>query len=478
MEYPKNGSVVIIDDKYEEISDLVKTLNKNKVPTLYFDGTLDVLPNDGFDNLRIVFLDINLENDSATSGNESQIISKLMSILKKLINKNNGKYIILIWSSMTNNYFELIKNAIEEDKEKDSSFLNNHPETIIEVNKSDVSNIGLIQEKINTTLDNSFLKYYILFENMILESTKEVLNDIDTIATTDSNILKTLSLFSDSVSLEASDKNPNSLLSNAFSNISHMLHEKIEKKTGNITRFNNYSQEEICGYAEDLESSPDINDITMLNTLYHIEDIQSNTLSSGNVYLYNDYLNKCCTTQGCNTKWAERLHEKIFDKDLKSFVKLKPTFFTEQYSALEESELRELNKNRISKADFIEEKINEFKAEDIINIFIEVSPTCDVAQNKWKKLKLVFGIMIPIDVMYDMKGDNFYNCNNLLINYNTKNYALILDIQTITAINFDVFSDIETIFKFKQELIVDIQHKIASHISRPGFFNMNDYLTK
>lgn len=478
MEYPKNGSVVIIDDKYEEISDLIKTLNKNKVPTIYFDGTLDDLPNDGFDNLRMVFLDINLENDSATSGNEGQIISKLMGILKKLINKDNGKYIILIWSSMTNNYFELIRNAIEEDKNKDSSFLNNHPETIIEVNKNEVSNIELIQEKINTTLENSFLRYYILFENMILESTKEVLNDIDTIATTNSNILKTLSLFSDSVSLEASNKNPSSLLSNAFSNISHMLHEKIEKKTGNIMRFNSYSQEEICEYAENLESNPDINDITMLNTLYHIEDIQSNTLSSGNVYLYNDYLNICCTTQGCSTKWAERLNEKIFDKDLKSFIKLKQNFFDEKYSALGEEEKQDLNRKNISKADFIEEEMNKFKVEDIINIFIEVSPACDVAQSKWKKLKLVFGIMIPIDVKYDMKGDNFYNCNNLLINYNTKNYALILDIQTVTAINFDVFSDIETIFKFKQELIVDIQHKIASQIARPGFFNMNDYLAR
>jgi hypothetical protein len=475
MEYPKNGSVIIIDDKYDEVSELIKVLNKNKVPTLYFNGDINDLPDDGFGNIRLLFLDINLDGDSYQGTNKPQIIGKLMQILKTIVNSNNGQFILIIWSTMSSTYFEDIQNEIINDKAKDTPFLNNHPSLILEVNKTEVSNITLIQEKINEVLNDndSFLKYYILFENMIHESTKEVLNDLDLISTDDKNILKVLSFFSDSKSLDQADKNPTNLLSEAFSNISHMLHEKIESKTKNITRYNDYSQEEIVNYADSLESDPNEKDIAILNTLYHIVKKESNILESGNVYLYQNFLKKCCTTTGCDIKWAEKLNEKIFDRSQKSFIKIKQKFFEEKFN-----ELAPQVKSTTSKEDFINESIENYKKDDIIDIFVEVSPTCDVAQSKWKKLRLIFAILIPNEIKYELKGDNFYNCNNLLIDYEGKSYNLILDLHTVTGINFDVFSDINTIFKFKQELIVDIQQRIANHISRPGFFNMNDYLTK
>lgn len=473
MEYPKNGSVIIIDDRYDEVEKLIKVLNKNKVPTLYFNGDIEELPDDGFNNVRLFFLDINLDGDSYQGTNIPQIIGKLMTILKQTINSNNGQFVLVIWSTMSNTYFDDIKNAILEDKTKANPFLNNHPSLILEVNKRDVTDIALVQNKINSMLNDndSFLKYYILFENMIHESTKEVLNDLDTISTNDHNILKVLSFFSDSKSLDQTSKNPDTLLSEAFSNISHMLHSKIESKTKNITRFNDYSQEEIVDYAEELETSPNIKDIAILNTLYHVNLKKDKKLESGNVYLYENFINKCCSSQECNVKWAEKLNEKIFNPEQKSYLKIKQKIFQDKYDQLPPQE-----KSSISKNDFIKQEIQYTKTNKIKNIFIEVSPTCDVAQGKWKKLRLVFALLIPNEITIEQKGDNFYNCNGLLIDYEGNPYRIILDLHTVTGINFEVFSDIETIFKFKQELIVDIQQKIANHISRPGFFNMNDYL--
>ncbi len=471
MEYPKNGSVIIIDDIYSEVADLISVLNQNKVPTLYFNGDLSGLPENGFDNLRLLFLDMNLDGDSFQSGQEEQVISKLMIILKKLISSNNGQYGIIVWSTMANTFFPLLNEKIEEDRDKKTSFLNKHPSFLVEVDKSNVSNTALIQSKIEETLNNnqSFLKYYIVFENMMLESTKEVLNDLDSISTDNPNILKTLSFFTDSKSLDNEDKNSTKLLSKAFGNISHMLYEKMNKKTTNTIRYNDFSQEDIVSYAEALEKAPEINDIAMMNTFYHIDNIQTKEFYSGNVYLYDDFLKISCSNNSCSIKWAENLHIKIFNKELKSRIEFKQKPFQDLYNETDK---------KISKEIFISNEIQKVINNDIINIFIEISPICDATQQKWKKLRLIFGVLIPYEYKINAIGDSFNTCNNMIIEYNSKNYSIALDLQTVSAINHDAFNTLDTIFRFKQEFIVDLQQKVANHFSRPGFFNMNDYIPK
>ena len=81
---------------------------------------------------------------------------------------------------------------------------------------------------------------------------------------------------------------------------------------------------------------------------------------------------------------------------------------------------------------------------------------------------------IYVEGKNNFKGENYIYTP--IIEYNGVPYKVVFDLHTVTGINEEALSDANTIFRFRKELLVDIQQKIASHIARPGFFNMNDYL--
>ena len=131
---------------------------------------------------------------------------------------------------------------------------------------------------------------------------------------------------------------------------------------------------------------------------------------------------------------------------------------------------------------YSENKMNQIKKpfeETSIPIFLEFSPDCDFVQGKRKKLRLVFGLLYPYDTY--TSGEKVFNGDYYLytpiIEYAGKPFRMVFDLHTVTGINEDILEENTNIlFRLRKELLVDIQQKIATHISRPGFFNMNDYL--
>ena len=74
----------------------------------------------------------------------------------------------------------------------------------------------------------------------------------------------------------------------------------------------------------------------------------------------------------------------------------------------------------------------------------------------------------------NFNGENFIYTP--IIEYLGIPYKVVLDLHTVTGINENSFINTKPLYRFRKELLVDIQQKIASHTARPGFFNMNDYL--
>lgn len=487
MEYPKNGSVLIIDDKYSEIESLLRVLNQNKVPTFYFNGDISHFPDDGFENIRLVFLDINLDSDTESAGNERIIISKLIAVLRNAINNKNGQYVLATWSSMADTYYESLVAAIKEDEAKEASrrVLQKHPVGIIKINKSNMQTDGVydldkIQTHIkNTISESTFLPYYISWENMVLEASKNVLNSFDNVTDQHTDIARVLALFARGSNMVENTSGTNEILQYGFAPLSTMLVHELQNSIASEVRLELIDEEKKTELLEKVKALGAQNGISReeeakINTLYHI-DTQINGCSlagcgsNGLVYLYNDYLSKCCTTHECDVKWAEDLHIKIFDNDLKSgFLTFKRGIFEQAYSLLPKEE-----RNKLSKDDYVLSQIQAVQQSEVIPIFLEISPACDIAHNKRKKMRLIFGVMIPAEIGYKPTGNTF--AGEILIQYRQKNYNVIFDLHTITGINMNVFSDITPIFRFKKEYVTEIQHSVATHISRPGIFNMGDY---
>lgn len=98
---PNNGSIVILDDKYMEAEPLIKLLSKNNKSFRYYDGKPENLPSDTIEKeaTRLVFLDYNLTE--GTTGSASQA-STITANLNRIISEENGPYFILLWSKKKN----------------------------------------------------------------------------------------------------------------------------------------------------------------------------------------------------------------------------------------------------------------------------------------------------------------------------------------------------------------------------------------
>jgi len=92
----ESGRIVLIDDKKDEIEPVLNSIWSHGIPFLYFDGTQKTLPNKPLEGIRFVFLDIELRGMKGQP--EKTKASGVVAVLKKIISKDNGPYVIIFWT--------------------------------------------------------------------------------------------------------------------------------------------------------------------------------------------------------------------------------------------------------------------------------------------------------------------------------------------------------------------------------------------
>ncbi len=128
--------------------------------------------------------------------------------------------------------------------------------------------------------------------------------------------------------------------------------------------------------------------------------------------------------------------------------------------------------------------------EEGIGVMIDVTPICDVAQNKNEFVYYVYGALVPEKTKCKRAG-YIYDFDHSF-SYESKNWQLVINLKSLETVRKDaattpvkvlqttgnvaslmpvarsIDSDINIIFKLKDGVVVDFQHKIAHHNSRPG----------
>ena len=95
MNISESGRIVLIDDIRDEIEPVLNSLGNHGIPYIFFDGTQETLPKKPLEGIRFVFLDIKLRG---MEGQDNKTIaSGGVAILKKIISKDNGPYVIIFW---------------------------------------------------------------------------------------------------------------------------------------------------------------------------------------------------------------------------------------------------------------------------------------------------------------------------------------------------------------------------------------------
>ena len=134
---PLNGRIAIVDDVIEQALPLMRVLSKNNIPYVFYQGNnVDFLPEESENDIRILFLDLNLLG--GRDANPKEIRSVLFNTIKKIISPNNYPYVLILWSRQENEYKEMLEELFNNELKQCA------PITIGEFNLQMQSNSNLL----------------------------------------------------------------------------------------------------------------------------------------------------------------------------------------------------------------------------------------------------------------------------------------------------------------------------------------------
>ncbi len=116
MSLPLNGRIAIIDNELNQAIPLMKVFAKNGLPYDFYKGNeVEFMPNENsrFNDIRLLFLDINLLNNRTAS--EKEVKSSLYSVIKAVISENNFPYSLIYWSRQEKEYASVVEDLFNNE---------------------------------------------------------------------------------------------------------------------------------------------------------------------------------------------------------------------------------------------------------------------------------------------------------------------------------------------------------------------------
>lgn len=119
----------------------------------------------------------------------------------------------------------------------------------------------------------------------------------------------------------------------------------------------------------------------------------------------------------------------------------------------------------------LEEMFESTPAQQVDNIYIEVSPTCDYAQQKWRLARILPGVLISKSDLGRLKNTD-YLINTPLLFLKDRECHIVCDLRLLDSVKFEELEGLPLISRLRHMLLVDVQSYISKHISRPGYLSL------
>ena len=460
---PNNGSIVILDDKYMEAEPLIKRLSKNNKSFRYYDGKSEnyPLPSIEKEAIRLVFLDYNLTE--GTTGSASQV-STITANLRRIIDKDNGPYFILLWSKN--------KDDAQEFNEDMGEVYENYPYLrplkIECLNKAEYfkttgsgyefnnDKVEEFQKELEELVGSiELLEFYSSWENKILLTSQK--------------LIKKTSEVGEGISAKQ-----------LVHLLSHINLEQFSKNVGD-------EQLIIAAYQS-------LNTVFSSYLNHKIEDIELSSDHFSEISLENNYeVNSSRVNSWFNINTIEN-----------------PSRIGQVFSIASSSFLDDnIIKNNELRGRFIDiANQNKTGDEYFKTVELEISPECDVAQNKRKFYRVIPGMVISESLMetilntfastykLDTNQTNqalFFFCKNGQLSFKncpesifvTPKFEfkangecfdvfLILDLSQFKTIPIqnegnDYLADKEMLFSVNSDLLQSIKNSLANNIQKKGY---------
>lgn len=461
MNIPLNGRIAIIDDVYEQAEPLIKVLSKNQMPYVFYKGMdLGFLPEEGkrYNDIRLLFLDINLIDDSAAP-DEKRMKGALITTLKRVLSPDNFPYSIIFWSRHQEEHSKLVNDIFNADLSDRKPIICKpfvKSDFFPDFSTEEVDNTtDLISEIKKIILEQKAYSLLLEWENHIHLSADATLQD----------------LFSSYHKFTNWDNNANYIikkLAKAFleKHLSTALPDEISHSSLQTLTvlFIDYLEESIRN--KEIKSISDFKfdkneveaELKQINSKINLAkiNISSHKINEpGSILLYSQK--------------TEINIDKIIDfRKLKQEAKEKLLIDNPDISK------KRLDKDSTSNAFRSKKKIFDQIEENSLNTAIVVTPVCDYAQENNVYDRVVKGILIPIELCeHIVKNDAIFMLPFPII-HEEADYYLVLDFRYFITTDLSKEEDIKGLFRVRQELLSEIQSKLARHISRQGILLIDE----
>jgi hypothetical protein len=518
MILPQNGSIIVIDDKPNQALPIVKALSKTGIATTYYTGREHELPEKPVQNVRLAIVDLHLwegTNDTHT------IITNLINTLQRLISKENGPYILMIWSIRDQLYSQEFKEEINKrennlvpaciitlnksdclkrvDKEPFNDFLDsiltdienrfeendlNYIRNIIEKHwiieddyeaKSDA--IQIIEGNLKSELEKAGVFHlFIIWENLVRKAGAQTVNAIS--STIEYNELWEINMRDVLKRMGWARTGKNTLPDNLFLNaalatFSSSFSDELDFEIRKLKYPNYIKLESPFSIAGILNGDTYKIVIYSDGNNHKVKLLKNDEMYNGKVGIRIDNISKLSE----DLEGSEKL---LIDNLIKQYQNIPFIVNTKLHLELEPSDGH--MPGNVYKIDLLPERKKELLPtylqnipEDVTNyhfVELEVSPICDYAQNKWKKSRLISGLLFPPFSIKNLKSGPFYK-NSPDIVLNGEKYSLIFNYLFFKALDISYVEERGGAwFRIKRELLQDIINGLTGHVGRSGVTKM------
>lgn len=446
MNIPLNGRIAIVDDQIEQAAPLMAALSKAQIPFTYFSGEIDYLPEESLNDIRILFLDINLLGDNQPDS--KNLKSKLIGVLKRVIAENNFPYVLIYWSRQQHH-----KQLIEDDifvnalpERKPIAFLSAMKSDFFDLNgvQSDdfEENIQGLFEKIADAVKNIPAFGHLLnWENKVHNASNEALKEVFQAHNDDWNDQANymLNKLGESYSGRMfSSQSPADKIKSAYNALTYIINDTLEK---------------------DVNSD-------------HIENTQglptaANTSDSNLIYSINTKL--LFSSDNESLEYSGAIIEDVNPQTDSIFKALLNNSFNRQF--VENS----ISPYEQSKVDKKTSSIRKEIRKTWKKVYMTVTPLCDYVQKKNEYNRCIKGMFITAKYLdyIDNKSEAIFISPQFI--FEGVNYVLILNFRYFfTTKRGGNLTRVNPLLRARHELLAEIQSKLSRHISRQGILFLDD----
>jgi len=524
MTLPQNGSVLIVDDQARQAMPIISALSKKGISTTWYKGNdPDDIPEQPAQNVRLVFMDLQLrEGDNDPHG----IASHVLFLLENLIAVDNGPFMLVIWSLKDALYGDEVKDRLRAQ----TNHL--RPVCTVTMNKKqcirqkqDTGAAELTEEVLAQLKKSGFKKDDLNSVAQAIDANWLVDKDAEfevlpgAIANIERAIaeeLKKAGIFHLFVIWENLIKKAAAqTVANISATITHNDHweqnmRDVFRRMG-VARVgqNEVSDEELLkesiltfiqSFTDNLEGhiqKVELPDYTAApgEQLLKIDEGNINlrlVREEGLVRIYQDSFDKEGKRQIEKLFEAKNLYnldasvkkskvplkQQLGDQILGVYWSVPPRLNSGLHLELNptnilvpgniyEAEVKESDREKFANTYFEGLKTEEVKS--IRFVELEVSPICDYAQKKWKKSRLVSGVIYSTDHSKKIRKQNEHLYVAKPAFHLFDEYVnMAFDYHLLKALDHEIVEKRKIKYRLRRELLLDIIANVSAHVNRPG----------